>query len=176
MHVVKIINSNCIGLIKKRGKLSIKIQLKKQKLQEISDEKKKYESNIGIYSSIFRFKDIINFTGTLKSLIKQFVECSEQIESLESSYNELSKEIDQYLKYTDIYTDFTVADFKYLTNYYQVNNCYSEFLYSIILLSINEGIESKEREKIIDLINEILKNVLLPKNNARENFIKYIEQ
>ena len=75
----------------------------------------------------------------------------------------------------DSFTNFTYKDFEYLMQFYQESTHCSDSIYAVILLSINEGINPKEKEKIINSLKKIFKNWEFPKKNTRENIIAYIE-
>lgn len=85
-------------------------------------------------------------------------------------------EVNQYILYTDTFTNFTYDDYKYL-----MSNCNSKMDYriseAIALLSINHGIKDEEREKIRVALDERYHgyNMFMNKDeDIRKNYMHYI--
>ena len=159
---------NGVAIIRQRGAKQIELRSIKKQEEILLKEQEELENQ----AKRIKIKNALIVRRKIKDNSKALVENVQNQEFLKEIIEELSKQVNEYIMYSDSFNNITLDDFIYL-----YNNCprgYDTFE-AIVLLAINNGMDLEERKKVIAELKEIYKDfVMFKEEDVREAYIGYI--
>lgn len=160
---------NGVGKIKERGRKELDLILAMQEEDSLLSEKKE----ITEHCKRIKIKNALSISSRFKDILKALSENRQYQQRLTEQIKKLDEEIDEYIKYTDSFTNLTFEEFCYLLNNRSKDYVVFE---AIILLSINNGMMYKEKEKVINKLKDIYDTyTLFEEDDVRQAYIGFIE-
>lgn len=157
-----------VATIRQRGRKRIDLELAIKEKENLLSEKKQLE----LQGKEINDRNALKISKKIERNSRALSQNREKQECLKKQIEELDDEVKEYMLYTDSFNNLTYEEFYYLMSHRQREY---DIFEAIVFLSINEGMDTKEREKVIQDLRKRYEDFnIFYQDDIREAYIRYV--